>query len=177
MRSTSEDVERALDVGRRALLAGMGDAVQAEPAGLGEDPRELLRRMAALAAVEADADEVLAIGQRVVQRLQRLVLAQVAQEAQDQVAREAELALGPGAGARQAADHGADRHAARGVRLRVEEQLGADDVVGGGAAEVRHRHRLEVALVQQDAGAGVVDVEEALQVGERVGRAQRLDVG
>ena len=31
--------------------------------------------------------------------------------------------------------------------------------------------------LQQHAGAGVVDVEEALQVGEGVGRAQRLDAG
>jgi hypothetical protein len=33
----------------------------------------------------------------------------------------------------------------------------------------------EVLLAQQHAGAGVVDVEEALQVGEGVGGAQRLD--
>jgi hypothetical protein len=68
-----------------------------------------------------------------VQRLQRLLLAQVAKEAEDQIARDAELALGPGARRREAADHVADRHAAGGVRLRVEEQLGADDVVGSGA--------------------------------------------
>ena len=61
------------------------------------------------------------------------------------------------------------------MRLRVEEQLGVHDLVGRGAPEVGHRHVEEVLFLQQHAGAGVVDVEEALQVGERVGRAQRLD--
>src|SRR3546814_17969189 len=35
----------------------------------------------------------------------------------------------------------------------------------------------EVLFVQQHAGPGVVDVQEALQVGEGIGRAQRLDAG
>ena len=43
------------------------------------------------------------------------------------------------------------------------------------APQIGHGHVEEVLLLQQHAGAGVVDVEEALQVGERVGRAQRLD--
>ena len=74
------------------------------------------------------------------------------------------------------ADHRADVDAARSVRLRVEEDLGVDHVVGGRAFEVGERHVGEVALVQQHAGAGVVDVEEALQIGEGIGGAQGLDV-
>ena len=49
------------------------------------------------------------------------------------------------------------------------------DVVGERAFDVRHRHVVEVLLVQQHARARVVDVEERLQVGERVGGAQRVD--
>src|SRR6185436_4577869 len=67
-----QHVEGALDVGRRSLLAGVGDAVQAERAGPVEDAREFFRRVAALAAVEADADEVLAPRQRGVERRDRL---------------------------------------------------------------------------------------------------------
>ena len=63
------------------------------------------------------------------------------------------------------------------MRLRIEEQLGVHHVVGLGAAQVRHRHVEEVLFVQQHAGAGVVDVEKALQVAEGVRRAQRLDIG
>src|SRR6185369_6027627 len=108
---------------RRALLAGVRDAVQAELAGAREDAGELCRRMAALAAVEADADELGAVRQRLLEGRHRLVLAQVAEETQDQRARDTELLRGAVAGARKAIDHGRDRDAARGVRLRVEEEL------------------------------------------------------
>jgi hypothetical protein len=52
-----------------------------------------------------------------------------------------------------------------------------DDVVARRTLEVGPRHGVEIVLGDQHAGAGVVDVQEALQVRERVGRAQRLDVG
>jgi hypothetical protein len=47
-------------------------------------------------------------------------------------------------------------------------------VVGGGAFEVGERHVEEVLLLQQHAGAGIVDVEKTLQVGEGVGGSQGL---
>ena len=47
---------------------------------------ELARRVAALAGVEADADELAAERQRRVERRERVLLGEVAQEAQDQVA-------------------------------------------------------------------------------------------
>ena len=61
------------------------------------------------------------------------------------------------------------------VGLRIEEQLGVDDVVGVRAREVRHRERVEVAAIAQHVAAGVVEVEERLQVVKRVRRAHRLD--
>ena len=88
---------------------------------------------------------------------------------------DAQLGLRVVAGAVQAVDHGLHRHAAGGVRLRVEEHLGVHHVVGRRAVEVGPGHVVEVLLLQQHAGAGVVDVQEALQVGEGVGAAQRLD--
>jgi hypothetical protein len=81
------------------------------------------------------------------------------------------------AGAVQAVNDRFDRHAARGMRLRVEEHLGVHHVVGGGALQVSPGHVEEVLLLQQHAGAGVVDVQEALQVGEGIGLAQLLDAG
>ena len=54
-----QHVERLADVRRRALLAGVRDRVQARAARrLREHARELARRVAALAGVEPDADEV-----------------------------------------------------------------------------------------------------------------------
>ncbi len=60
------------------------------------------------------------------ERRQRLVLAQVAQEAQDQLGAHAELGMGAVAGVVQPLDHRLEGHAACGVRLRVEEDLGVD---------------------------------------------------
>ena len=97
----------------------------------------------------------------------------MAQEAQDQRGAHAELASAHRTQARcRPSITVSHRHAARGVRLRVEEHLGVHHVVGRGAFEIGPGHVVEILLVQQHAGAGVVDVEEALQVGEGVGAAQ-----
>ena len=140
-----QHVERAPDVGRRAFLAGVRDAVQAELAARAKTranfsggwPRSLLSRPTPMNCSRyGSASSSVAM---------RGVFAQVAQKAQDQRAstpssRRALRARG------QAVDHGRERDAALGVRLRVEEDLGVDDVVGRGAAEVRHRHVVEVLL-------------------------------
>ena len=114
---------------------------------------------------------------RGLERGERVVLAQGAQEAQDQAHAEAQLGLGAPGGAVEAADDHAHVDTACRMGLRVEEDLAVDDVVARGALEVRPGHGVEVALGDQHAGARVVDVQEALQVAERVGLAQRLDVG
>ena len=72
---------------------------------------------------------------------------------------------------------GADRDAAVGVGLRVEEDLRVPDALGGGAGEVGVGQFGEVLLGAQDRHQGVVEVEEALQVVEEVGVAQLFGVG
>jgi ABC-type Fe3+ transport system permease subunit len=64
------------------------------------------------------------------QRLERLGLRQVAQEAQDQRGAHAQFGPGLHAGLVQAVDDRLHRHAARRVGLRVEEHLGVHHVVG-----------------------------------------------
>ena len=153
----------------------MRDQVQAEFAAAREHARELLGRIAALAAVEPHADELVAKRQRLFERGERGFLGQVAQEAQDERRVDAVRGLRLRTGACQPVDDGRERDAAVRVRLRVEEDLGAHDVIGRRAVEVRHAHVEEVVLADQHAGARVVDVEEALQVAKRVRRAQRFD--
>jgi hypothetical protein len=131
-----QHVQRLPDVGGRAFLAGVGDDVQAQLAAAGKHAGELLGRVAALAGVQPDADELLAKGQGLLQRLEGLALAQVAQKAQDQRAGDAQLAPRLVAGAGQAVDHRLHRHAARGVRLRVEEDFGMCYVIGSGLRKV-----------------------------------------
>ena len=155
----------------------MGDHVQAQCAAAREHARELLGRVAQLAAVQAHADDAVQERHGLLQRGKGVVLAQVAQEAQDQRRRDALLGTRIGAGAVQAVDHRLHRHAARGVRLRVEEDLRVHHVVHGRPGKVGVGHVVEILLVQQHAGARVVDVQEALQVGEGVGAAQLLHAG
>jgi hypothetical protein len=54
------------------------------------------------------------------------------------------------------------------VGLRVEENLGMAHIVGMGPDKVCPRQIIEVALLEQHAGAFIVDVEKRLQVGEVV---------
>jgi hypothetical protein len=105
----------------------------------------------------------------------RLVFAQMAQEAQDQSCVQPPLGMGAAAGMRQAEDDVVHRHTARGVGLRVEEDLGAAHVLAGGLLQIGEAEVEEILLGQQHRCAGVVDVEKALQIGERIRRAQRLD--
>ncbi|MCY1225920.1 hypothetical protein D9M72_381320 [compost metagenome] len=172
-----EDVECVGDVLRRTFLARVGHQVQAQLTRLGKYARELLGRVALLGRIQAHADKAVAVGQRRFQRGEGVFLRQMAQEAQDQAAGEVIFGARLGQGIGDAVDHHADGHAARGMGLRIEEDLGVADVVGDGALDVVHGHVEEIFLGQQHAGAGVVDVQERLQVGKGVGGAQRLDAG
>src|SRR5690348_102808 len=61
------------------------------------------------------------------------------------------------------------------MTLRIEEDLGMPHVLRRSLAKVSHRQVIEVLLVQQHAHTLVVEVEEVLQIGEAIGRAQRVD--
>ena len=76
-----------------------------------------------------------------------------------------------------ALEHGLHRHAARGVGLRVAEDLRVHDPVGMGAFQVRKGKGLEIVRISQDRGAFVIDVEKGLQIAEVVRLAQRLHRG
>lgn len=90
---------------------------------------------------------------------------------------EAGRAPGVVQGARQAADHGVEGDAARGVRLRVEEDLRVAHVLGVGLGRVGRRQVVEVLLGTEHGHALVVDGEEAGQVVEVVRGPQRGLVG
>ena len=77
----------------------------------------------------------------------------------------------------QTVDHRLHRHAALGVGLRVKKEFSMHHMVGRRALKVGPRHVVKVLLMQQHAGPGVVNVQKALQVGEGIGRTQRLHAG
>ena len=96
----------------------------------------------------------------------------VAQEAHDQAGADAVASPGAVQGAGQTVDDGADRDAARGVRLRVEEDLGVPYALLLGAREVGVGEVGEVVLGAQHGHQRVVEVQERLEIGEGVGAAQ-----
>src|SRR5450830_514628 len=63
------------------------------------------------------------------------------------------------------------------VAQKAQEQRGMHHVVGGGTLQVGPGHVVEILLFQQHAGAGVVDVEKALQIGEGIRPAQAVHIG
>jgi hypothetical protein len=77
----------------------------------------------------------------------------------------------------QTVDDGGHRHAAFGVRLWVKEHLGVHHMVGFRTLQISPSHVVKILLVQQHACACVVNVEEALQVGEGIGGTQILNAG
>jgi len=101
----------------------------------------------------------------------------VAQEAQDQGSADAQPGFRIDAGAVQASNDGLHANAARGMRLRVEKQLGVDHVVLRRLDKISPRHVVEILLLDKHAGAGVIDVEKTLQIGESVGAAQFFHAG
>src|SRR5690606_36012778 len=124
-----QEIEGLAYVVGRAFLAGVRDDAQPLLASLLEHALELARRVAALAGVEADADEFALERQRRLERRERVLLRQVAQEAQDEVRADVVAALRVAHRVVQAADHDLHRDAARGVSLRIEEQLGVHHAV------------------------------------------------
>ena len=172
-----QHIQRAPDIGRRAFLTRMGHQVQTQLLAAGEHPGKLLWRVAEFTAVQPHADELVAKWQGLLQRFKGRLFAQVAQEAQDQRGVHPQFLPRIHAGAVQAMHHRGHGHAALGVCLRVKEQLSVHHVVGRGTLEVGPGHVVEVLLVQQHAGACVVDIQEALQVRERVGAAQAFHIG
>jgi hypothetical protein len=124
-----EQVERLLDIFGRTFLAGMGDALEAHRCGGGEDALELRGRMADFGRIEAHAGDPVDPGLGLGQRLERVFLVEVAQEAEDQLRGDVQPFLGLGHAGEQAVGSHAEGDAAMRVRLRIEEDLGMDDAV------------------------------------------------
>ena len=83
----AEQVERLPHVLGRAFLPRVRDRAEALGTRPGEHPGELRGRVALLPRVEPDRGEVLAERQRLVEGALRVVLREMAQEAEDQVRR------------------------------------------------------------------------------------------
>ena len=133
--------------------------------------------MAHLGRVEADGEQVLGKGSGILERPQRRVLAEVAQEAQDQARRDSQLRRAVREGAADPHATGLERDTTPGVRLGVEEDFGVTHALPGRPGEIGAREVVEVLLGPEHRAVGVVDVEERLEVLEAVGAAQCVHVG
>lgn len=144
---------------------------------LGEHPLEQPWREALLRTVEADADKGVAKRHGLLQGLERFLLGQVTQEAEDQTVADAQLFLAVEQRLLDAAQHYLEGNATVSVGLRVEERFDMDDVLRLAALQVGPGQVVEILLGAQHVGTGVIQVEKLLQVIEGIGRTQGLDIG
>ena len=171
-----ERIQRAANILRRTFFAGVGDAAVALFARARKHPGKFLRRIAALAGVETDTDDLVAVavGFRRRQGIECVLLIEMAQKAHDEFGTHIPLARGVAQRRADAIDHRRQRRPAGGMRLRVEEEFQMADVLRRGFLRERMRQVIEIALTAQHFHPLIIDVEEALQVVEAVGGAQRV---
>ena len=172
----TETVERSGDVGGRPLFTGVRYRVEAgiacELVGLGEP----LGWVPNLGRVEADPDHQVRVRLRLRPRFKRCFSGEVAEETHNQRGGDTPFLGCRVDGACEAAHEHGEVDAPFGVGLRVEEDLGSADSVGGGSPQIGIHEVEEVLLGHQDGRTLVVDVEERLQIGELVCRTHLLDV-
>ena len=154
-------------------------AVHGQPEALGacsgEHRLELDRRIALLVGVQSYADDPVLVRQRLLQRPHRGFDAHVSQETHDELRADSELVQRILLRSTNSADDGVEGDASRGVRLRVEEDLGIDHVLVTGPGQVGGRQIVEVRFGQQDAHALVVDLQKGRQIVEIVRGTHFLD--
>ena len=155
----------------------MRDDRFAEFAAAGEDARELARRIALLRRIETKTVDPRQMRLGLGQRGEGIFFTEMAQEAENQPAADAPARLTLAQAFFQAIEHGEKGNAARRVRLRIEEHLGMDHVVGCGALEIGQHQVAKIVGRAQHVGTGVVEIEEGLQAVEIVGGSERRFIG
>ena len=131
--------------------------------------------MADFGRVEAHADDATQPRLGRLQGGEGAFLAEMAQEAEDQLRRQAVPLFGGDEAGQQAVGRHGEGYVPGGVCLGVEEHFGVDDAVGRRPRAVGEGEVVEVSLGPQHVGPLVVEVEEVLQAGEAVGGPERLD--
>ena len=132
--------------------------------------------MPELGRVEADSPDQVPEWERLLERCHRGVRAQMAQETQNEAPGDAPPALPIFKCTADAGDHRIERNTPVGVRLRIKEDFGVGDALGGGPPEIGGCQLVEVPLGDEHRASGVVDVEERLKVVEDVSAPDGFDV-
>ncbi|MNQ47317.1 hypothetical protein D3C85_611540 [compost metagenome] len=132
--------------------------------------------MSHLGTVQAHGDKRITERQRLVEGFLCLFFAQVAQEAEDQTAGDAQLLFAVLECSGDAVEHHFERYATVRVGLRVEEGFGVNHVLRLAAQQVGPGQVVEILGGAQYVGALVIQVQEFLQIVEGIGLAQGVDV-
>ena len=128
-----------------------------------------------LGGIQPDAGNQVTVGQGLIQGALGILLAQMTQKTQDQPVREPPGALGVCQRAVDAREHVGKGDAARGMGLRIEEDLRMDHAIDPCALQISPRHRVEVGFLAQHVGAGIIKVEKRLQIVKVIGLAECTD--
>jgi hypothetical protein len=170
-----QQVERFMDIGRRAFLSCVRDDSQPQASRAGEDVGEFRRWMTDFGGIEPDAVDAAEIGERFVERRLGIGFAEMAEKAHDEFRADAVVGLRIVKRAGDACDHGLERDAAFGMSLRVEEDFDMANGVGVGARQIGGGEVVEVLLAVEDAHALIINVEEILKIRKGVRRAHFVD--
>jgi hypothetical protein len=114
--------------------------------------------------IEPDAGDTIEPWFGLGKRFECRFLAQMAQEAEDQLGCQAMSGLRFRHSREQSLDRGAEGDTAIGVRLGIEEDFGMDYAVRRGAIEIGEGEIAEIGFGAEHVGAGIIDVEKVLQV-------------
>ena len=164
------------NISRRPLLARMGHTVKAQLPRARKNAHKLFRWVAHLAGIQSHAHDLVAKRHGLLQGLEGLVLAQMAQKTHDQLRINSQLCARVFASAVQTTDHGAHGHAALGMGLRIKKDLGMHHMIGGSALKVSPRQVIKILRLLQHTGTSVINIQKALQVGEGIGLAHRRHI-
>src|SRR5262249_22823712 len=149
-----QKVQSLVDITGRPLFPGMRDRQQTIGACPVEYRSKLARWMTGFGGIQSHGTDGVCVRQGLLKRPQGVVSAQMPQETENEAVRDAELPLSLKESAADTIDDGLKRHAARGVRLRIEENLDVDHTVRVGSAQIGQRESMEVALIQEHGRTG-----------------------
>ena len=141
---------------------------EAKLAALGKEACELGRRVADLRTVEPHADKAGVIRLGLFEQGKAILFAEMAQEAHDDMRRDAQLCLAIFQGLKNAVGDRCERDATLGMGLGIEEDFDMANIVSGGPLQVGPCQVVKVLLVQQHRHALIIDVQEFLQVREGI---------
>src|SRR6185369_2596079 len=150
----------------------MSHQAQSQLPAARKNPGKFLRRIAALAAVKTDPDDLVAERQSNVQSRKSVLFTEVAQKTEYQRGTQSQLFTAATDCPVQSVDYRFKGNSSGRMCLRIEEDFRMEYIFGFGPLQIGPGHVEEIFFFLQYAGPGIVDVQKALQISKGIGSTQ-----